>query len=372
MEKDKDYYKVLGLEKNASQEEIRKAYKTLAKKFHPDVNKESDATKKFKEINEAASILGDEEKRKQYDQYGTTYDQFTGHGFDYSDFGFGGGNEYSEFDLNDLFESFFGGGFSSSQRRGRSSRNQRGSDLQYDMEINLEDAAFGAEKEIVIPRTVQCEACEGSGAKDGSSVQNCPTCKGSGVEKQVKRTPFGLFQTQTTCSECGGKGKIVKEKCTECSGKGYLNEKTKLSIKIPQGAQTGTNLRLSGKGEAGRNSGSSGDLYIVLHIKKHDKFDRQDDDIFVDANIPFTIAALGGEIEVPTLEGKATLKIPPGTQPGTIFRMKGKGIPHLRGFGVGDEMVKIIIEIPTKLTPKQKELLEQFDATIGKKKGFFF
>lgn len=362
----KDYYEILGVEKGASKEDIKRSYKKLAKQFHPDINKDPDATKRFKEISEAASVLGDDQKRAQYDQYGTTYDQSAGHGFDFGDFGFSGG--FGDINIDDIFESFFGGSFGRSRRSHRSSR---GSDLQYNLNIELEDAAFGAEKEISFNRNATCDKCKGTGAESDSDIITCDVCNGSGTEKIVKRTPFGMFQTTSSCSKCRGSGKSIKNKCSTCDGLGYKNELTKITIQIPPGSKDGTNLRLSGKGEAGMNGGTSGDLYVVLNVKEHDIFERHGDDIFIETKINFTTAALGGEIEVPTLEGKASLKIPSGSQPGTTFRMKGKGITHLRGFGKGDQMIKINIEVPTKLSKRQKELLEEFDKSYKKKKGFF-
>jgi len=366
----KDYYEILGVDRNASKEEIKKAYKKLAKKYHPDVNGNDDESHKFKEISEAASVLGDDQKRAQYDQYGTTYEDNAGHGFDFRDFGFNGGGGF-DFDIDDIFNSFFGGGGSfGGSRRGRANRSIRGSDLQYNMEIDLEDAAFGAEKEITIPRTATCDKCDGKGAESDSDIETCSNCNGSGTQKQARRTPFGVFQTQTTCNVCNGSGKNIIKKCSKCNGHGYISENTKLKVTIPKGAREGTNLRLSGKGDAGKNNGPSGDLYIVLHFKEHEQFERHADDIFSTIPIKFTTAALGGEIKIPTLQGKADLKIPHGTQSETVFRLRGKGIPHLRGFGSGDQLVKVTIEVPEKLSKKQKELLKEFDKGYKKKKIF--
>ena len=337
MAKDKDYYKILGVEKNATKEEIKKAYKKLAKQYHPDVNKDGGSTEKFKEINEAASVLGDDEKRAQYDQFGTTYDKFTGHGFDFSDFGFDSGG-FESFDFEDIFDRFFGAGFGFGPKtRGRRAR--RGADLRYDMEITLEDAAFGAAKHISIPRLETCDECGGSGAESKSDIAACPDCNGRGVVTRVQRTPFGMFQTTTTCRKCSGEGKYIKNECPKCDGTGVVRITKKLEIKIPEGAEEGTNLRIAGGGEAGGKGASPGDLYIVLHMKEHDIFERDGDDINVKVNVPFTIAALGGEIDVPTLNGEAKLKIPAGTQSNTIFRMKEKGIPFLHDGGRGNENV---------------------------------
>ena len=364
----KDYYKILGVEKTATKEEIKKAYKNLAKKCHPDLNKEAGSAEKFKEINEAAAVLADDEKRKQYDEYGTTAEQQFGQGFqgyDFSDFMSG-----SNFDFDSIFESFFGGGgnpFGSRRRRGA----RRGADLRYDMEIALEEAAKGAAKQIVIPRLEQCSKCHGSGAESDSDIVNCPDCNGAGVRRQTQRTPFGIFATTATCRKCNGHGKYIKKECALCDGTGVVKNTRKLEIKVPAGAEEGTNLRVSGEGEAGEKGTSAGDLYIVIHIKEHETFERHGDDIYVKIPIPFTIAALGGEVDVPTLDGKASLKIPAGTQNNTTFRMKGKGIPFLHGSGTGNQNVEVIIEVPEKLTKKQRELLEEFQKESKDKKGFF-
>ncbi len=362
----KDYYKILGVEKTATKEEIKKAYKNLAKKYHPDLNKEAGAAEKFKEINEAAAVLADDDKRKQYDEYGTTAEQF-GQGFqgyDFSDFMSG-----HNFDFDSIFESFFGGGNPFGARRRRGPR--RGADLRYDMEITLEEAAAGATKHITVPRLEQCSKCHGSGAESESDIVNCPDCNGSGVKRQTQRTPFGILATTATCGKCRGQGKYIKKECQVCDGTGVVKKTRKLEIKIPAGAEEETNLRVAGEGEAGEKSAPAGDLYIVIHVKEHDTFERHGDDIYVKVPMPFTIAALGGEIEIPTLEGKAKLKIPQGTQNNTIFRMKGKGIPYLHGSGQGNENVEVIIEVPEKLTKKQKELLQEFEKESKGKKGIF-
>ncbi len=362
----KDYYKILGVEKTATKEEIKKAYKNLAKKYHPDLNKEAGATEKFKELNEAAAVLADDEKRKQYDEYGTTAEQF-GQGFqgyDFSDFMSG-----SNFDFDSIFESFFGGGNPFGGRRRRGPR--RGADLRYDIEITLEEAAAGATKHIIVPRLESCSKCHGSGAETESDIASCPDCNGSGVKRQTQRTPFGIFSTTATCGKCRGQGKYIKRECQICDGTGVVKKTRKLEIKIPAGAEESTNLRVAGEGEAGEKGTSPGDLYIVIHVKEHETFERHGDDIYVKVPIPFTIAALGGEIEVLTLDGKAKLKIPSGTQNNTIFRMKGKGIPYLHGSGAGNENVEVIIEVPEKLSKKQKELLKEFEKESKNQKGFF-
>jgi len=353
----KDYYNVLGVKKGASKEEIKKAYKKLAKKYHPDVNKTDDgAADRFKEINEAASVLGDDKKREQYDRFGT------------ADPGFGGQGAHG-FDFGDIFDTFFGGGGSSFGGRRRS---RRGADLQYDMEIDLEEAAFGATKHIIIPKLETCDKCKGTGAKSESSIKTCDQCRGSGKVTRQQRTPFGIFQTTTTCRRCNGSGKMIKDFCPLCDGQGRVKKSRKIEIKIPKGVTNGSRLRISGEGEAGEAGSQSGDLYIVLHIRPHDIFDRSGNDLYTQAKISFVLAALGGEIEAPTIEGKnAIIKIPAGTQPGTIFRLSGKGMPSLHGYGTGDLKVKVDIEVPKKLGKKQKELLKEFDKDMKKNKTLF-
>ena len=361
----KDYYKILGVDRNASKEEIKKAYKQLAKKHHPDINKEAGAAEKFKEINEAAAVLGDDEKRSQYDQFGDAdaFKKASGaRGFDASDFGFDF-SDFGSFDFGDVFDRFFGGG--TSRRRGP----RQGADLRYDMEITLEDAALGTTKTIAIPKLMKCDKCHGSGAENPSDLVTCPDCHGHGRVQRTQRTPFGIFATTSTCSKCRGRGEYIRNECPLCDGTGVMKKNQRLEIKIPAGAEEGTNLRLSGEGEAGERSARAGDLYIVLHVKEHDTFEREGNDLKITVPVSFGIAALGGEIEVPTLNGEATLKIPAGTQSSTVFRMKGKGIPHLHGYGVGDQLVEVTIHVPERLTKKQKELISEFEKESGKK-GF--
>ena len=368
MAKEKDYYKILGVPKSATKEEIKVAYKKLAKQYHPDLNKSPDAAEKFKEINEAAAVLGDDAKRSQYDQFGTGGEQFSGfqQGFDFSDImsdigGFG-------FDFDSIFENFFGG------RGQRTGRRQRGSDLRYDMEIELEDAAFGAAKAISIPRLEECHLCGGTGAESKSDIVACDECSGRGVQTRTQRTPFGLFSTTAACRKCRGQGKYIKNECRECNGKGVVRKTRKIEIKIPEGAVDGTNLRIQGEGEAGEKGMPPGDLYIVVHVNQHKIFERRENDVYIRIPVLFTTAALGGEIEVPTLKGKASLKIPAGTQSSTVFRMKGLGIPELHSHRKGDENVEVYITVPEKLAAKQKKLLEEFEKENGKKgfmKGVF-
>ena len=364
----KNFYKILGVENTATKEEIKKAYKKLAKKYHPDINKEEGSDEKFKEVNEAAATLADDEKRNHYDQYGSSEGQSndSGHqGFDFSDFmnQQGGGG----FDFDNIFEGFFGGG-SSFGGRGRKGP-QRGSDLRYDMQINLEDAATGISKEIIVPRNESCSDCKGSGAHSESDIITCPDCGGQGAVRRTQRTPFGVFATTGTCPKCKGQGKSIKKECKTCDGTGLTHHKRKIKIEIPAGAEEQTNLRVREEGEAGEHGAPPGDLYVVIHIKEHDTFQRDGDDIYVKIGVPFTIAALGGEIDVPTLEGTASLKIPAGTESNTIFRMRGKGIPYLHGHGTGNENVEVVVDVPKKLSKKQKELLNEFQKESKVKKG---
>jgi len=361
----KDYYDVLGVSKNATKEEIKKAYKGLAKKYHPDLNKSNpDAEKKFKEINEAASILGDDEKRQQYNQFGDAdaFKRAGGQGF--GGYDFGGFGDFASFDFGDIFDKFFSGG--GMRQRGPAT----GQSIRADIEISLEDAANGVTKTLEIPRVESCGHCKGSGAESELDIKSCNECNGSGVSKRTQRTPFGTFATTTTCGTCRGRGKIVERECRKCDGTGLVKNERRIQINVPAGAEEGTNLRVTGEGEAGEYGARPGDLYVVIHVAEHKVFQRDGDDLYVKVGVSFATAALGGEIEVPTLEGKATLKIPSGTQTGTTFRMRGKGIPFLHGRGSGDENVEISIEVPKKLSKKQKELLREFSKT-SKKKGLF-
>ncbi|MBU0615701.1 MAG: molecular chaperone DnaJ [Nanoarchaeota archaeon] len=362
---DKDYYKILGVDKSATKEEIKKAYKNLAKQHHPDISKDPGATEKFKEINEAAAVLGDDDKRSQYDQYGKTYEQFKGgRGFDFNDFGFNF-QDLGGFGFEDIFDRFFGGGFSG----GRTKRGpRRGSDLRYDIEITLEEAYHGATKTVIIPRLEKCSKCKGSGANSEDDIVTCPECNGAGAVRRVQRTPFGMVQTQSVCHKCQGSGKFIKNECSVCDGTGVEKKTRQIEIKIPAGAEEGTNLRIAGQGEAGEKGGGTGDLYIFIHIEEHKVFDREEDDIKIRVPIKFSTAVLGEEIDVPTLDGTATLKIPSGTDSGTVFRIRSRGMPHLHGHGSGDQYVEVFIEVPKKVSKKQKELIKEFEK---EKKGLF-
>jgi len=366
-----DYYETLGLKKGASIEEVKRAYKDLAKKFHPDVSKEADAEKKFKEINEAYSVLSDSEKKQNYDNYGESYKNFSG----YNQQGFGHG---SDFDFEDIFNSFSGfsnfsdfgdifGGMNSS--RGRK-KTDTGSNVKLNLSIKFEEAVFGSTKDITYERIKRCEKCKGTGAE--GDLKTCNVCGGSGAEVRQQRTPFGIFRTQTVCHKCAGKGKIPEKECSSCGGDGFNADRETISVKIPAGINSGNHLRLAGKGHEGRDG--AGDLFIVIFVKPHDVFKRDDEDIYAEIPISFTEATLGSTVEVPTLQGKADLKIPAGTQTGTIFKMKGKGIKSLNRDAYGDEYIKVIIETPKKLSKKQKELLEELkkeEDSASKRKGLF-
>ncbi len=349
----KDYYEILGVARNASTDDIRRAYKKLAKQYHPDLNKSPDSAEKFKEINEAASVLADDKKRANYDRFGTAAE---GHGASEGGFDFRDTN-FSDFgfDFDEIFNRFFrGGGF---QRR----RPGRGSDLRYDLEITLEEAAKGVKKSIAIEKMHVCPECEGSGAKENADIRTCDTCHGTGFQRQTRQMPFGVFTTSSTCSRCGGQGSVIKNPCRKCHGSGRIEKEKKLEVEIPAGIEDDMRLRIAGEGEAGEKGAPPGDLYIFLNIKPHRIFERDGPDLNIEVPITFAQAALGAEIEVPTLAGKAKLKIPEGTQPGTVLRMKGKGMPDLQRGIVGNQNVKIIIEVPQKLSSRQKKLLEEFE-----------
>lgn len=369
----KDYYSILGVDKNASKEEIKKAYKKLAKKHHPDLNKDdAEAATKFKEINEAAAILGDDKKRQQYDRFGDTGEGFSGYeGFGQG--GFGGFEDFfsgGEFGFDDIFDAFFGGG-----RRGRARTRHRGSDLRYELSITLEEAAEGVKKKIKVPRYEQCEDCGGSGAQSSTDIKTCDECNGSGYVRRTQRTPFGMFSTTAPCRKCKGEGRIIDKPCKTCRGEGRVEKTRSIEVDVPAGVESGTNLRIGGQGEAGEKGAPPGDLYIHIHVREHDTFERKGSDLYTEVPISFIQATLGDEIEVPTLKGKAQMTIPAGTQTHKIFRLKGKGIPSLYSNSKGDELVRVIVETPQKLTKKQKQLLEEFckesKEHIQPKKGFF-
>lgn len=355
----RDYYEILGVSKDASKDEIKRAYRKLSKQYHPDINKEPGADEKFKEISEAYEVLSDDTKRAQYDQFGHAganqdFDGFGGFG-GFSDAGFGG--------FEDILNTFFGGG---STRRRNPNAPRQGADIQYTMTLTFEEAVFGKETDIEIPREEECSTCHGSGAKPGTHPEECPYCHGSGQISTEQNTPFGRIVNRRVCHHCGGTGQVIKHKCPTCHGTGKVKKRKKIHIKIPAGIDNGQQLRVAGKGEPGINGGPNGDLYIIFQVKEHEFFERDSDDIYCEMPISFVQAALGDEIEVPTLYGKVKLKIPAGTQTNTKFRLRGKGVKSVRSTTPGDQHVIVRIVTPTKLTEKQKQLLREFAEISGK------
>lgn len=358
----KDYYKILGVEKSASQDEIKKAFRKLAHKYHPD-KKDGDEAK-FKEINEAYQVLGKEDKRQKYDQYGSSFEQMGGFGggMNWEDFmnaarGQGGGAQFDMggIDLGDLFGDIFGGGFGRSRR---SSGQQSGRDLHFQMDLEFSEAVFGVEKTIQLEKNEACQKCNGTGAKDGK-LKTCPTCDGQGRVRRVQNSFFGQFATASVCPDCQGRGEVPEKECDACGGSGVKLEKSKLKIKIPEGINHGETIRLNGKGEAGKNNAPSGDLYITVKVKDDPYFTRQGYDIKTETTITFTQAVLGDKIKIRTLRGEVTLKIPSGTTSGKVFKLKGRGVKHLNSSKHGDHLVKVIIEVPDKLTKEQKKVIKE-------------
>ncbi|STX39216.1 molecular chaperone DnaJ [Legionella feeleii] len=349
-----DYYELLGVSRNAEESEIKKAYRKLAMKYHPDRNSNDKAAEeKFKEIQKAYAVLSDQQKRAAYDRFGhagVDPSMGGGHG------GFGGFGDVFE----DIFENIFSGGRSA----GRQSRAQRGADLQFNVQLTLEEAALGKQIEITVPRHVVCEVCTGSGAKKGTTPKTCETCNGVG---QV-RIQQGFFSIQQTCPTCHGEGKIVTDPCTNCHGQGRVRESKKLTVKIPAGVDNGDRVRLGGEGEAGIHGGPSGDLYVQINVKTHAIFERHESDLHCEVPISFVTAALGGSIEVPTLEGRVTLKIPSETQTGKTFRLRGKGMKSVRGHATGDLLCSVVVETPVNLSREQKELLTKLQDSLDSSK----
>ena len=368
MSEKRDYYQVLGVPRSASLDDIKKAYRKLAKKYHPDVNPgDKEAEAKFKEINEAYSVLSDEEKRASYDRYGhAAFEGMGANGFSgFDGFGFGA--------FDDIFETFMGG-FGRSRQKAKGP--VRGKDLRYSMEISFEEAAFGTEKEISVSRLQTCDTCGGTGAKPGTSPETCRHCNGTGQIRYAQSTLFGQFVNVRTCDVCGGEGKIIKHACETCHGKGRVTRSSRISVRIPAGINDNQTISLQGQGESGLRGGPPGDLYVTIHIKPHPVFKREGYDVVLDIPLSFTQLALGAEIDVPTLYGIEKFTIPEGTQSGTVFKLKGKGIKHLRSNNRGDQYFRVMVVIPKKLTPKQKELLQQFAEISGEegldeKKTFF-
>lgn len=364
MAEKRDYYEILGVDRNATEKEIKSAYRKLAMKYHPDRSDAPDAEERFKEISEAYAVLSDPEKRRQYDQFGhagigqySQEDLFRSVDFEDLLRGFG-------FGTDSIFDIFFG--------RGRHGP-VRGSDLRYDLEITLEQAASGLETTIEVPRTEVCRTCSGTGAKPGTSPVRCQSCHGTGQITRTQVTPFGQIVTSTTCSRCGGRGQVIQTPCDDCDGTGRVRRYRKINVRIPPGVDTGHHLKLRGQGEAPPFSPGAqaepGDLYIFINVRPHPLFIRDGDNLIHEMNISMTQAALGTELDVPTLDGRARLRIPPGTQSGSIFRIKGKGMPRLHGAGTGDLLVRTNVKIPTSLTPRQRQLLEELAREFGEPEG---
>lgn len=368
-----DYYEILGLKKGADVDEVKRAYKKLAKKYHPDISKDENAEEKFKEVLEAYQVLSDPQKKQNYDQFGHASEGFQG--FQGSR-GFSGGRGF-EFDFGDIFGGNFSGfgGIDDILRQafGQKAGNSpsSGANLRVDLNLSFEEAVFGTEKTVTVNRIEQCMECKGKG---GSGEEKCAECNGLGVVIQTRRTPFGMFQTQGTCQRCRGQGRVLKHVCKNCEGKGRVKVKKSIKVKIPEGIDSGNHLRLHGEGNAGIRGGADGDLFVVIFVEPNDIFKRDGFDIYAEMPISFAEAALGTKIDIPTLKGEAVLNIPQGTQTGTIFRLKGKGIKRLNETGVGDEYVKVIVQTPEKIGKKQKELFEELakeDKVKKERKDFF-
>lgn len=356
----RDYYEVLGVDRNASQDEIKKAFRKLARKYHPDMNKEDpSAEEKFKEINEAYEVLSDPEKRRRYDQFGHAAEGPAGGpggagGWDFGDFG-------TSFDS--IFDMFFGGGFGGA--RAPRTGPERGADLRYDLEISLEEAASGLDRDIEVVRLDTCSSCGGTGAKPGTSPVTCPVCGGRGQTTQVRTTAFGRFTSITTCPRCGGEGRVIESPCQTCQGRGRVRKRKKIRVRIPAGVDSGMRVRVAGEGEAGTRGGPPGDLFVFITVRPHEIFERRGNDIFCEVPISVWQAALGDEIEVPALGGRASVQVPEGTQTGTAFRLKGKGIPDVHGGPRGDQYVRVKVVTPTRLTDREKELIRELARLRG-------
>lgn len=348
----RDYYEILGVPRTATAEDIKSAFRRLARQYHPDVNKADGAEEQFKELNEAYAILGDVEKRAAYDRYGHA-------GVD----GAGGMPDFSNVDLGDIFGELFGFGFG---RRGQQ-RNaaRRGADLQHNLTLEFEEAVFGVDRSIEFSRDEVCSRCEGSGAEPGTTTSTCPNCAGRGEVRQSRQTIFGNMMQVATCPNCHGTGQLISNPCKTCSGRGLERKQVKRDVKVPAGVDSGTQIRLNGEGQPGANGGPQGDVYIALNVRPHKYFHRRDNDILLDLDINIAQATLGAQVEVPTVDGPAELTIPNGIQPGKVLRMRGKGVPHLRSSGRGDQLVMVNVAIPNKISAEQRKLFEELAATMG-------
>ncbi len=375
MPEKRDYYEVLGLQKGASDDEIKKAYHRSAKKYHPDLHpNDKEAEEKFKECNEAYEVLSDPDKKARYDQFG-----FAGvdpnFGAGQAGGGFGGGFGFDgDIDLGDIFSSFFGGGFSSGGRNANAP--QRGRDIKIPVELTFEEAAKGCKKTIEVPRVEDCSECGGTGAAKGTSPKACPQCGGRGVINMQQRTAFGVMNSQTTCPKCHGSGQIIETPCPKCSGKGKVRHKNKVEVNIPAGIDNGQVVNMRGKGDVGFNGGPAGDLKILVSIKPHKYYERDGFNVWYEKHVSVVEAILGSELKVPTLDGDVKYNMPAGTQPGEVFKLKGKGIEKLNSVGKGDEFVKVVVDIPKSLSEEQKNIIMQFDKSYtpskaGNKDGFF-
>lgn len=359
----RDYYEILGVSRSATTEDLKGAFRKLARQYHPDVNKSDDAEERFKEVNEAYAVLSDPEKRSAYDRFGHA-------GVN----GMGGAPDFSTIDFSDIFEEFFGFGGASNRRSRNAPR--RGADLGQKVTLTFEEAVFGVEKEVEFTRDEVCSTCHGSGAEPGTSPTRCPTCGGKGEVRQVRQTFLGSMVQVTTCPTCNGAGETISTPCHTCHGRGLERRTVQKTVSIPAGVDNGNQIRLAGEGQPGINGGPNGNFFLEIQVKPHKFFRRRNDDILLDLSINVAQAALGAEIEVPTVDGLSKLTIPAGTQPGKTFLVKGKGIPHLRGSGRGDQLVIIGVEVPTRLTSDQRKLLEQLAQTLGsevrpQERGFF-
>ncbi|MGL5693639.1 MAG: molecular chaperone DnaJ [Peptostreptococcaceae bacterium] len=368
----RDYYEVLGVSKSADEKELKKAYRKLAMQYHQDRNHDNkEAEEKFKEINEAYEVLSDETKRRTYDQFG--HEGVNGQG-GFGGQGFGGFGQGGFEDIfGDIFGDMFGGGFGGSGRRRRGP--ERGADIRQNVSISFSEAAFGKNVSIKINRSEECDECHGTGAKPGTSRKTCPTCNGAGEVRTVQRTPFGNIASSRPCSACNGEGEVIESPCSKCGGKGNTRKVKTIEVDIPAGIDDGQMIKLTGQGEVGSKGGPRGDLYIVVNIKQHELFTREGYDVYLEMPVSFVQVALGGEIEVPTLDGKVVYNVPAGTQTGTVFRLREKGIQKLRGNSRGDQYVKVVVETPKQLNEKQKELLRELAKESGdeiheKKKSF--